>query len=77
MNPITFFNFDTPAGFSEPVWKTKRIEEIVRRTREFIMKGVNFWELRKNENTALKANCEAQISEYVDTGRYWSPTEYK
>lgn len=47
----------------ESFWNTSRVEEIVRRTKEFIMKGVNFCELKKKENKALKANWEAQMSE--------------
>jgi hypothetical protein len=36
--------------------KTSRIEEMVRRTRELIINGVNFCALRKKEKTELKAN---------------------
>ncbi|KAM1688960.1 hypothetical protein ACFX2K_036768 [Malus domestica] len=46
---------------------------MVRRTRELTIKGVNFCELRQNEKKALKANCDAQMSEKVETGRYKSP----
>ena len=65
--------------FSEEgsVSKTRRMEDIVRRTRELTIKGVNFCELRKKEKKALKANCDAQMREKVDTGRYFSPVEYK
>lgn len=49
---------------------------MVRRTRELTIKGVNFCELRQTEKKALKANCDAQMSEKVETGRYKSPIEY-
>jgi len=48
----------------------------VRRTRELIIKGVNFCELRRKEKKALKVNWDAQIRANVDTGRYESPIEY-
>ena len=48
---------------------------MVRRTRELIIKGVNFCEFRRREKKALKVNWDAQISEKVDTGRCKSPIE--
>lgn len=60
----------------ESDWNTRRVEDRVRSTREFIMKNVNFCELRKKEKSALKANWDAQMSEYVETGRYNNPIEY-
>ena len=53
---------------------------MVRRTRELIIKGVNFCEFIRKEKKALKVNWDAQISAKVDTkvdiGRCKSPTEY-
>jgi hypothetical protein len=64
INPITYFPLETPEeSEEESVSKTRRIEDMVRRTRELSMKGVNFCELRKNEKKALKANCDAQMRE--------------
>lgn len=50
---------------------------MVRRTREFTIKGVNFSELRKKEKTALKTNPDEEIREEVDAGSYISPNENK
>lgn len=33
-------------------------------------------ELRKKEKKALKANCDEQMRENVETGRYKRPVEY-
>ena len=48
MNPITYIFLETFVEFDEDsLWNTRREEEIVRRTKELIMKGVNLSELRK------------------------------
>jgi hypothetical protein len=39
------------------------MEEMVRSTKELIMKGVSLRELRKKENKALKPNWDAQTRE--------------
>lgn len=49
---------------------------MVGRTRELIIKGVNFCEFIRKEKKALKVNWDVQISSKVDTGRCKSPTEY-
>lgn len=62
-NPIVYFTLETPTGFLSSEWKISNAAEIVNRTKEFTMKGVNFWELRKKEKKALKANWVAQRRE--------------
>ena len=56
------------------VLNTRRVEEVVRRTRELIMKGVSFWELRKKEKRVLKPHWLANMREKVEPGRYKRPT---
>jgi hypothetical protein len=57
VKPIAYFALETPEVPSEDsLLKTSRIEEMVRRTRELIINGVNFCALRKKEKTELKAN---------------------
>jgi len=51
---------------SEPVVsfrKTRRVEEMVRRTEELDVKGVNFCELRKKEHKAVNPSWDAQTKE--------------
>ena len=43
------------------------------RTRELIIKGVNFWELRKKEKKAVKPTWDAKMIDKVETGRYKRP----
>ena len=55
-NPVMYFPLVTLLGPEESsVWNTRGVE-VVRRTRELTMNGVNFWELRKKEKKALKAS---------------------
>lgn len=75
-NPITYFPLETVEAFSESELTARREAEMVSKITELSIKGENFWELRKKEKTALKANCVAQSSEYVETGRYKRPYEY-
>ena len=49
--------------FSESVLTARRDADMVRRTRELSIKGVNFCELKKNEKMALKANWVAHSRE--------------
>lgn len=55
-NPIAYFPLETVEVFSESALTARRAAEMVRRIRELSMRGVNFWELRKKEKTALKAS---------------------
>jgi hypothetical protein len=48
MNPITYIFFETLVEFDEEsLLNKRREEEIVKRTMELIMQGVNLSELRK------------------------------
>lgn len=51
--------------------------EIVRRKREFRIKGLKFCALRKKVKKALKASWVALRRENVETGRYNSPMVYR
>ena len=62
-NPITYFPLGIPVMFSELVLTARRDADMVRRTRELSIKGVNFCELKKNEKRALKANWVAHSRE--------------
>lgn len=54
---------------SESLWRTSKTVDIVKRTSELTIKGVNFWALRKNAKKALKASWVVLISANVDNGR--------
>ena len=56
------------------VLNTRRVEEVVRRTREVIMKEGSFWELRKKEKRVFKPHWLAHMREKVEPGRYKRPT---
>ena len=62
-NPITYFPLGVPVVSSESEWTARREADMVRRTRELSVSMVNFWELRKKEKRALKANWVAQRRE--------------
>lgn len=47
----------------ESEWTARREAEMVSRIREFSIRMVNLWELRKKEKTALKASWVAQRRE--------------
>lgn len=77
MKPVMYCFLDTPAGLAESASNTKSAAETVRSTRELMMKGVNFWELRKKAKKALNPNWDAVRSVTVETGRYCRPTAYE
>ena len=45
--PVTYFPLETSLVFSVPALIARREADVVRRTRELSMKGVNFCELRE------------------------------
>lgn len=61
--PIVYFNLETFVVLSEPAWIARSDAEMVRRNKELRIRAVNFWELRKNEKTALKPNWVAHRRE--------------
>lgn len=77
-NPSMNFPVDTSPlelDSAESDSGTRRTEEIVRRTRELIISGVNFWEFMKKARNAVNANWVALISAYVDAEIYSKLTE--
>lgn len=62
-NPIAYLPLEILEEFSESALTARREAEMVRRKRELNIKGVNFCELKKKENKALKANWVAQRRE--------------
>src|ERR1044072_10045771 len=64
MNPSTCFSLGISVESSpESELIARREADMVRRTTELNMNAVNFWEFRKKENTALKANWVAHSRE--------------
>lgn len=56
-NPIAYFPLPTvDEVLSEAELTARREAEMVRRVMELSIRGENFWEFRKKEKTALKAN---------------------
>lgn len=74
--PIICFSLGWCFVSSDSGLSAIRITDMLRTATEFNMSAVNFWELMKKVNTAMKPNWDAHNSAKVERGRYKSPHAY-